>query len=139
MNRITALKFWARPRSTNSCSSAPPSSKSDGSITGQVKEGSGAAVAGATVKIVNPTNSARGRPPPTARRNFRRAKSRPAHTVSVEAGTSRVEKGNVVLSALDKLNAGEFILEVGQVTERFRFRPTRANCRSRLNRASAPT
>src|SRR5262249_29247608 len=41
-----------------------------------------------------------------------------AYTISVEKqGFKKVEKSNVVLSTSDKLNAGDFTLEVGQVTE----------------------
>jgi hypothetical protein len=118
MNRITALKFWAASVILIMLAGAA-FGQSDGSITGQVKDSSGAAVAGATIKIVNPTNSVSRTATTDADGIFVAPQLPPgAYTISVEKqGFKRVEKGNVVLSALDKLNAGDFTLEVGQVTE----------------------
>jgi hypothetical protein len=93
--------------------------QSDGSITGQVKDSAGAAIAGATVRIVNPANGV-SRTATTDSDGIFVAPQLPpgAYTISVEKqGFKKVEKGNVVLGTADKLNAGDFALEVGQVTE----------------------
>src|SRR5215831_17467738 len=84
--------------------------QSDGSITGQVKDSAGAAIAGATVRIVNPANGV-SRTATTDSDGIFVAPQLPpgAYTISVEKqGFKKVEKGSVVLSALDKLNAGDF-------------------------------
>jgi hypothetical protein len=93
--------------------------QSDGSITGQVKDNNGAAIAGATVRIVNPANSVSRTATTDADGIFVAPQLPPgAYTISVEKqGFKKVEKGAVVLSTSDKLNAGDFTLEVGQVTE----------------------
>src|SRR5262247_2807922 len=118
MNRITAIKFWAASAIIIMLAGIA-FGQSDGSITGHVKDSNGAAVAGATVRIVNPTNGVARTATTDADGIFVAPQLPPgAYTISVEKqGFKRVEKGNVVLSALDKLNAGDFTLEVGQVTE----------------------
>jgi len=90
-----------------------------GTLFGTVKDPSGAVVVSATVTITNPavglsrilTTSGSGDfvapnlPPGTYR-------------ITVEApGFKKLEKTDVVLSATDRLNAGEFILAVGAVSE----------------------
>src|SRR5262245_62729285 len=118
MKRITALKFWAASAIIFILAGVA-FGQSDGSITGQVKDSAGAAVAGAAVRIVNPANGVSRTATTDADGIFVAPQLPPgAYTISVEKqGFKRVEKGNVILSAVDKLNAGDFTLEVGQVTE----------------------
>ncbi len=118
MKSITAIKLWAASVFVISLA-VVAFGQSDGSITGQVKDGNGAAVAVATVRIVNPANSVSRTATTDADGIFVAPQLPPgAYTISVEkAGFKKVEKSNVVLSTSDKLNAGDFILDVGQVTE----------------------
>src|SRR5262245_4237848 len=118
MKRITALKFCVASVIVIAFACAAYG-QSDGSITGQVKDSSGASVAGASVRIVNPANSVSRTATTDAGGIFVAPQLPPgAYTISVEKqGFKKVEKSNVVLSALDKLNAGDFTLEVGQVSE----------------------
>jgi len=93
--------------------------QSAGSISGAVKDNNGAAVADAAVTIVNPANSLTQ----TARTNadgfFVSPQLQPGtDLITVEkAGFKKVEKTNIVLATGDKLNAGDFTLEVGDVTK----------------------
>src|SRR5262245_57445426 len=118
MKRITTIKFWTAPAIVIALA-VVAFGQSDGSITGQVKDSNGGAVAGATVKIVNPANGVSRTMAADADGIFVAPQLPPgAYTISVEKqGFKKVEKSNVVLSTSDKLNAGDFTLEVGQVTE----------------------
>ncbi|HKC88228.1 MAG TPA: carboxypeptidase regulatory-like domain-containing protein, partial [Blastocatellia bacterium] len=118
MKKITVPKVWMASAIIIALAGAA-FGQNDGSITGQVKDGNGAAIAGATVRIVNPVNNV-SRTANTDADGFFVAPQLPpgAYTISVEkSGFKKVEKSNVVLSTSDKLNAGDFTLEVGQVTE----------------------
>src|SRR5262245_45149707 len=118
MKSITAIKFLAASAVIIMLAGVA-FGQSDGSITGQVKDGAGAAIAGATVRIVNPNNSVSRTATTDADGIFIAPQLPPgAYTISVEKqGFKKVEKGAVILSTSDKLNAGDFTLEVGQVTE----------------------
>ena len=118
MKKITTIKFWTAPAIVIALA-VFAFGQSDGSITGQVKDSNSSAVAGATVRIVNPANGVSRTATTDADGIFVAPQLPPgAYTISVEKqGFKRVEKGSVVLSALDKLNAGDFTLEVGQVSE----------------------
>src|SRR5499426_1751146 len=118
MKRITTIKFWTAPAIVIALA-VVAFGQSDGSITGQVKDSNNSAVAGATVRIVNPANGVSRTMATEADGIFVAPQLPPgAYTISVEKqGFKKVEKSNVVLSTSDKLNAGDFTLEVGQVTE----------------------
>ena len=118
MKRITTLKFWAALAIVIALA-VVAFGQSDGSITGQVKDSNSSAVAGATVRIVNPANGVSRTMATDADGIFVAPQLPPgAYTISVEKqGFKKVEKSNVILSTSDKLNAGDFTLEVGQVTE----------------------
>ena len=90
-----------------------------GSITGSVKDVNGAAVPGATVTLVNPTSSVSQTVTTNEDGIFVSPQLPPGtYTVSVEKeGFKRVEKAGVVLSTGDRLNAGDFVLEAGGVSE----------------------
>lgn len=90
-----------------------------GSITGTVKDSEGAPVADASVKVTNPaTNLSR-----TISTNSIGVFSVPqlppgTYTVTVEkTGFKKLEKSGIVLNATDLVNAGDFTLDVGAVTE----------------------
>ena len=118
MKRITTLKFWTALAIVIALA-VFAFGQSDGSITGQVKDSNSSAVAGATVRIVNPANGVSRTMATDADGIFVAPQLPPgAYTISVEKqGFKKVEKSNVILSTSDKLNAGDFTLEVGQVTE----------------------
>ncbi len=114
----TAIKFWMASAVIMTLAGVV-FGQSDGSITGQVKDSAGAALAGASIRIVNPSNGVTRTATTDADGVFIALQLPPgAYTITVEKqGFKKVEKSNVVLSTSDKLNAGDFTLEVGQVTE----------------------
>ena len=93
--------------------------QSAGSISGTVKDVQGAAVPGATVTLVNPANNVAQTATTNEDGVFIYPQVQPStYTISVEkAGFKKVEKSNVVLSTGDRLNAGDFVLEIGEVAE----------------------
>jgi hypothetical protein len=90
-----------------------------GSITGTVRDSNGGAVPGASVTIINPANNVRQTATTNEDGVFVSPQLPPGtYTISVEkAGFKKVEKSNVILSTSDKLNAGDFVLQVGEVAE----------------------
>lgn len=90
-----------------------------GSITGTVKDSSGAFITGAKVTVTDPSiglmrTTASGADGVFVVPNL------PPSTYSITAeykGFKKLSTTGVVLSAADKLNVGEFILEVGTTTE----------------------
>lgn len=95
------------------------SQSTTGSITGTVKDTANAAVPGATVTATNPATGDAQIATSNDDGVFVFAQLPPAtYTIAVErAGFKRVEKTNVVLIAADRLNAGDFMLDVGAVAE----------------------
>lgn len=93
--------------------------QSAGSITGMVKDGSGAAIVGAAVSITDPAKSVSHAAATNEDGVFVSPLLPPGtYVIRVEkSGFKKVEKVNIVLSTGDKLNAGDFILDVGEVTE----------------------
>ncbi|HYE74845.1 MAG TPA: carboxypeptidase regulatory-like domain-containing protein [Blastocatellia bacterium] len=93
--------------------------QSSGSITGTVKDSSDSAVVGALITIHSQETSFTQ----TATTNeigvFVFPQLPPGnYVISAEkSGFKKIEKTNIVLSTADKLNAGEFIFEVGAVSE----------------------
>src|SRR5262245_29690567 len=107
MKSITAIKFLAASAIVIAIAGVA-FGQSDGSITGQVKDSNGSAIAGAAVRIVNPANGVSRTSTTDADGIFIAPQLPPgAYTISVEKqGFKKVEKGSVVLSTSDKLNAG---------------------------------
>ncbi len=90
-----------------------------GSISGVVKDVNGAAVPAAAVSIANPATGIQLSAESNESGEFTVPQLPPGtYTVTIEKpGFKRFEKTGVVLSASDRLNAGEFALEVGGAAE----------------------
>ncbi|MGH9937574.1 MAG: carboxypeptidase regulatory-like domain-containing protein [Blastocatellia bacterium] len=112
---------WTTPALLLVWLTAAPSfgQSTSGSITGTVKDSAGAPVADANVLVTNPainltrkvvTNSAGG---------FTAPQLPPGnYNITVEkSGFKKLEKTNIVLNAIDMVNAGDFTLDVGAVTD----------------------
>ena len=90
-----------------------------GSITGTVKDTNGSAVPSTAITLANPATGISQ----TATTNeigvFVFAQIPPGSYIikAEKAGFKAVEKSNIILSTGDKLNAGDFMLEVGAVSE----------------------
>jgi Carboxypeptidase regulatory-like domain/TonB-dependent Receptor Plug Domain len=93
--------------------------QSAGSITGTVKDSQGSAIAGASVTVESAATSVRQTATTNPDGIFISPQLPPGiYVIRVEkSGFKSIEKSNVVLSTADKLNVGDFILEVGTVTE----------------------
>ena len=92
--------------------------QSDGTISGMVRDTSGAVVGDATVTLVNRAKGISQRATSNADGLFVSPQLPPGnYTISVErSGFKKIEKSNVILGTGEKLNAGEFVLEVGEVS-----------------------
>jgi hypothetical protein len=101
------------------CAGPADAQVTSGSITGTVKDTSGAVIPGATVTVLNAATGVTR----TVSTNEVGAFALPtlppgAYTIRVElAGFKTLEKTNIFLSATDRLNAGDFELEVGGTAE----------------------
>ena len=89
-----------------------------GSVTGTVTDTNGGVVPGANVTAANSSNGISRTAVSNEQGVFVFAQLPPgAYTLTVEkAGFKRTEKADVVLSAGDKLNAGDFQLEAGEIS-----------------------
>jgi Carboxypeptidase regulatory-like domain/TonB-dependent Receptor Plug Domain len=101
------------------CSLGAVGQSTTGAVSGLIKDNNGAVVSDAVITIMNPaTNFSR-----TIRTNSEGVFSAPQlppgnYTITVEKnGFKKIEKKDVILNAAAFLNAGEFTLEVGQVSE----------------------
>jgi hypothetical protein len=90
-----------------------------GTISGTVKDPSGAYVKDASVTIANPTNGLTRTVTTSDNGEFVAPNLLPGtYMITVEAqGFKKLEKKDVFLSATDKLNAGEFVLAVGATAD----------------------
>lgn len=90
-----------------------------GSITGTVKDGAGAPVPDATILITNPATNLTRKVTTNSAGVFTATQIPPGnYTVSVEkTGFKKLEKTNIILNAIDLINAGDFTLDVGAVTD----------------------
>jgi hypothetical protein len=90
-----------------------------GSITGTVKDGAGAPVPEANVLVANPATNLTRKATTNSAGVFTVPQLPPGnYTVAVEkAGFKKFEKTNIVLNAIDLVNAGDFTLDVGAVTD----------------------
>ncbi len=97
----------------------PVHAQSAGTITGTVRDSSGAVLPGATVTAVNVVQAATYTTPTNPQGAFVLAQLPPGtYVVSIELqGFKKVEKRDVVLSTASTVNAGEFVLDIGNVTE----------------------
>jgi len=116
---LERVEFWAITAVIISLAISALGQSSAGSISGTVKDSSGAAVPGATVTIVNPANSVTQKETTNGDGVFISPQLPPGtYVITVEkSGFKKVEKTNVILSTADKLNVGDIALEVGEVTE----------------------
>lgn len=90
-----------------------------GTIFGSVKDQTGAVVSSATVTVNNPNTGIARQVSVNETGDFVVPNLLPGtYRVTVEApGFKKLEKADVVLSAADRLNAGEFVLAIGATTE----------------------
>jgi len=90
-----------------------------GSITGTVKDNAGAPIADASVTITNPATNLKRQVSTNSAGIFSTAQLPPGnYNVTVEkSGFKKFEKTNIVLNATDLVNAGDFTLDVGAVTD----------------------
>ncbi len=95
------------------------SAQSAGSVTGVVKDSSGAVLPGATVTLTSPAIGVARTAISDARGVFLALPLPPGtYTVSVEMqGFKKVEKANVVVPTASRVNVGELVLEVGSLSE----------------------
>ena len=97
---------------------AGAASAQTGSITGTIMDANGEVVAGAGVTAANPTNGVSRTAVSNEQGVFVFPQLPPgAYTITVEkSGFKRIGKSDVVLSAGDKINAGDFQLEAGDIS-----------------------
>ena len=90
-----------------------------GSINGTVKDPGGALVPGATVTVTNPATSITQTAVTADDGGFSVPQLPPGnYTITIEKdGFKKLDKTDVILSAADRLNAGDFVLEVGAIGE----------------------
>jgi hypothetical protein len=90
-----------------------------GSITGTVKDTAGAPIADAVVNITEPSTRL-SRQVRTNNAGIFVAPQLPPgkYNIAVEkSGFKRLEKTEIILNAIDLVNAGDFVMDVGEVTE----------------------
>ena len=93
--------------------------QSSGSIVGTVKDTSGGVLAGASVTAANPSQGV-SQTVPTNEEGIFVFPQLPSGTYSVTvelAGFKKTGKSDVILPTASKVNAGEFVLPVGEITE----------------------
>lgn len=90
-----------------------------GTIVGSVKDSSGLAISGADVGLTQVSTGAQRRAKTDERGNFVFSILQPGeYNISVSAqGFKTARKNSIMLSASETLPAGDFVLEVGNVTE----------------------
>ena len=90
-----------------------------GTIFGVAKDSTGAIVSGANVTVTNPATGVKRTLTTSNDGNFVVPNLPPGtYNIAVEApGFRKLEKTNIVLSATDRLNAGDFVLAVGATQE----------------------
>ncbi|MBO0859551.1 MAG: TonB-dependent receptor [Chloracidobacterium sp.] len=90
-----------------------------GSITGTVKDAAGAPITEATVLVTNPATNLKRKISTNSAGVFTATQLPPGnYTIAVEkTGFKKLEKTNIILNAIDLVNAGDFTLDVGAVTD----------------------
>jgi hypothetical protein len=118
---IRPLRQWSLPALLLALLLAPATfgQSTSGSITGTIKDGTGAPIAGASVTINNPATNLTRQVNSNSSGGFSAPQLPPGnYNISVEkTGFKKYEKTNVVLNATDIVNAGDFTLDVGAVTD----------------------
>jgi hypothetical protein len=101
------------------CGGNALSQVTSGTIFGTAKDPSGALLANATVTVTNPANGVKRTVTTSENGSFVAPNLPPGkYTITVEApGFQKLEKTDVILSAADRLNAGDFVLSVGTSSE----------------------
>lgn len=89
-----------------------------GSITGTVKDSTGAVIPGASVTLVGRSDNSSQQTTTNEEGIFIYPQVRPGtYSISVQKeGFQKIEKTDVILSTGDRLSAGEFTLQVGEVS-----------------------
>src|SRR5215510_14542302 len=112
---------WATPVLMLVWLTASPSfgQSTSGSITGTVKDNAGAPVTDANVTITNPATNLKRQVNTNNVGVFSAPQLPPGnYNITVEkSGFKKYEKSNVILNATDLVNAGEFTLAVGELSE----------------------
>src|SRR5215813_12197262 len=90
-----------------------------GSITGTVKDNTGAPITDANVLVSNPATNLTRKVTTNSSGVFTATQLPPGnYTISIEkSGFKKLEKTNIILNAIDLINAGDFTLDVGAVTD----------------------
>ncbi|HTE90098.1 MAG TPA: carboxypeptidase regulatory-like domain-containing protein [Terriglobales bacterium] len=101
------------------CGGYALSQVTSGTIFGTAKDPSGALLANATVTVANPANGVTRTVTTSENGSFIAPNLPPGkYIITVEApGFQKLEKTDVMLSAADRLNAGDFVLSVGTSNE----------------------
>jgi hypothetical protein len=101
------------------CCSASPAQVTSGTIFGTVKDPSGAFIKDASVSVTNPANGLTRSVRSTDNGDFVVPNLLPGnYSISIEApGFKKLNSSGIVLSAADRLNAGNFVLAVGTNTD----------------------
>ncbi|HKQ75470.1 MAG TPA: TonB-dependent receptor, partial [Blastocatellia bacterium] len=117
--KARAIRLWSVVAVVIALAGSGFGQSENGAISGTIKDNSEAAVAGAIVKIMNPSRNITQTVTSNEDGIFVSAQLPPGtYTISVEkAGFKRVEKSNVILPVASKINVGDITLEVGAVTE----------------------
>ncbi len=99
--------------------SASYGQSTSGSITGTVKDAAGAPIVDAIIIITEPSTKLSRQVRTNNGGIFVAAQLPPGkYNIAVEkSGFKRLEKTEIILNAIDLLNAGDFVLDVGAVTE----------------------
>jgi Carboxypeptidase regulatory-like domain/TonB-dependent Receptor Plug Domain len=98
---------------------ATASAQSTGSISGTIKDASGAALPGVTVTLANPSAAVTRTATTDASGVFVSPLLPPGtYTVSAElSGFKKIERSHVILPTASRINLGDLVLEVGNVAE----------------------
>ena len=90
-----------------------------GSITGTVKDNAGAPITDANVLVANPATNLTRKVTTNSSGVFTATQLPPGnYNISIEkTGFKKLEKTNIILNAIDLVNAGDFTLDVGAVTD----------------------
>lgn len=101
------------------CSITSVAQVTSGTIFGSVKDSSGAVIPNATVVVQSGAIGVTRTTTSSSSGDFVVPNLPPStYSITVNAqGFKKLEAGNIVLSAADKLNAGDFVLQVGTTTE----------------------
>lgn len=125
-NLLTGLSRWYKPLCqwgfaailALAISAQIFSQSSSGLISGTVKDSSGAVLPGASIVLTNTADNTSQTSTTNDDGNFTYAQVKPGtYTITVEKqGFKKYVKQNIILSTGDRLNAGDFTLEIGEIS-----------------------